>query len=118
MQYCSQIMWSCVQRFYPYSRSISWRTAWSGLLARRYILDNPGKVDRLVASSQPVARRAKGQLRVEAGEFFEGLKVIFPDDELKALAEFFPGVHELLPTESYFALGGRPFGEAGTTHRL
>lgn len=103
----------CVQRFYPFIKVNLLAHSMGGLLARRYILDNPGKVDRLVTVASPWLGAPKANYVLEAGEFFEGLKVIFPDDELKALAEFFPGVHELLPTESYFALGGRPFGEAG-----
>jgi pimeloyl-ACP methyl ester carboxylesterase len=103
----------CVQRFYPYGKVNLLAHSMGGLLARRYILDNPGKVDRLVTIASPWLGAPKANYVLEEGEFFEGLKVIFPDAELKARAEFFPGVHELLPTESYFTLGGRPFGEAG-----
>jgi pimeloyl-ACP methyl ester carboxylesterase/outer membrane protein assembly factor BamB len=87
-----------------------------GVLARRYILDNPDPklhhVDKLITIAAPWLGAPKAVNAMETGEFLD-----FPiatKDTVKKLLEFFPSAHELLPSKAYFDLGGdryRPFQE-------
>jgi len=104
----------CVQRFYP-DRQINLLThSMGGLIARRYILDNPRShnVKRLVTIAAPWLGAPKALYILETGNFFN-LYLIdqFLSDLFKSLVEFFPSVHEILPSRTYYNLAGSPFGE-------
>lgn len=104
----------CVQQFYPGAKVNLLAHSMGGVVSRRYIIDNPGthKVNKLVTIASPFAGAPKALHVLESGEFFNKwpLDSLFASD-MKALSEFFPGAHELIPGRLYFALGGRPFGE-------
>jgi pimeloyl-ACP methyl ester carboxylesterase len=84
-----------------------------GLLARRYIIDNPGThhVARLVTIGSPWLGAPKAINVMSTGDFVS--RFVVQRSTIKRLAVYFPGVHELLPTKSYIALGGVPFSEDG-----
>ncbi len=104
----------CVQKFFSPGTKVNILThSMGGLVARRYILDNPGKVNKLVTVAAPWLGAPKANYVLETGEFFDAVKIQKFIEDFKTVSEFFPGVHELFPSRSYFSLGGRPFGEAG-----
>jgi lecithin:cholesterol acyltransferase len=89
-----------------------------GLLARRYILDNPNDhyIQKLITLASPFLGAPQAINTMEHGDL--GLLTnpiipLIPRLDLKQLVEFFPGAHELIPSPSYFALGGRPLVERG-----
>jgi len=103
----------CVKRFYPDGKVNILTHSMGGLLARRYILDNPNgahNVDKLITIAAPWLGAPKAINVLETGEF--GIpEMIVKDDTLKALIKFFKSAHEILPSRSYFSLGGDAFGE-------
>jgi pimeloyl-ACP methyl ester carboxylesterase len=104
----------CVQQFYP-DRQINILThSMGGLVARRYILDNPRShnVKKLVTIAAPWLGAPKALYFLETGNFFN----IYLADSIyapifKSLVEFFPSVHQILPSRTYYSLAGSPFGE-------
>ncbi|MGZ5434551.1 MAG: lipase/acyltransferase domain-containing protein [Pyrinomonadaceae bacterium] len=88
-----------------------------GILAQRYILKNPNgghHVAKLITIATPWLGAPKLVNTLETGEYFDGLaQVIIRQSTLKKLVEFFPGAHELIPSQRYFELGGVPFRESG-----
>ena len=104
----------CVQRFYPDKQINILTHSMGGLIARRYILDNPGShnVKRLVTIAAPWLGAPKALYILETGNFFN-LYLIdqFLSGLFKSLTEFFPSVHEILPSHAYYNLAGSPFGE-------
>ena len=102
----------CVQQFYPDVKVDIIAHSNGGLLARRYILDNPGKVNRLITIATPWLGAPKAINVLETGDGGFDWRLIWKPT-LKTLAEFFPSVHEVLPSESYYYLNGRPFAERG-----
>lgn len=102
----------CIEQFFPLNTRINILAhSMGGLLARRYILANPGKTDRLITIATPWLGAPKANYALETGDI--GFSPLIRNATSKALVEFFPGMHELLPSQAYFDLGGRPFSEAG-----
>jgi pimeloyl-ACP methyl ester carboxylesterase len=104
----------CVRSFYP-DRQINILThSMGGLIARRYIIDNPSShnVKRLVTIAAPWLGAPKALYILETGNFFNVYLIDqFTSDLFKSLVEFFPSVHQILPSRSYYNLAGSPFGE-------
>ncbi|MEA2465304.1 MAG: hypothetical protein QOJ98_3051, partial [Acidobacteriota bacterium] len=72
-----------------------------GLVARRAILENPDlryTITQVITVGSPWLGAPKAVAALTSGTFFG-----FRTHDVKALAEYFPGMHELLPTETYFA---------------
>jgi pimeloyl-ACP methyl ester carboxylesterase len=72
-----------------------------GLVARRAILENPDlrySITQVITVGSPWLGAPKAVAALTSGTFFG-----FRAHDIKALAEYFPGMHELLPTETYFA---------------
>lgn len=85
-----------------------------GLVARRFILEHPGQVAKLITIGTPWLGAPKAFSALETGDFDDvALNVIVRKSLLKSLAEFFPGMHQLLPSQAYFDLGGTPLLEQG-----
>lgn len=107
---------TCIEQFYPNTRVNILTHSMGGLLARRYILDNPDKVDKLITIAAPWLGAPKAIMALETGAFLEpsfvqAVATQLSDAEIKTLVEFFPGAHQLLPSPAYFSLAGSPFGE-------
>lgn len=83
-----------------------------GLVARRYILDNPQNhaVEKLITIGSPWLGAPKAINVLQTGDFI-GYGIC--NGSIKTLAEFFPGIHQLLPSSAYFKFGEKPFVEDG-----
>lgn len=105
----------CVQRFYPEKKVDIVAHSMGGLAARRFILDNPDKVEKLITvatpwlgSPKPLYQMILGTTGTAWTDFAVALGY---SEELKNMLEYYPSVHELMPSPSYFALGGRPYSK-------
>jgi pimeloyl-ACP methyl ester carboxylesterase len=107
----------CVARFSPTGQVDIVAHSMGGILARRAILDRPPAsrtIRRLVTIGTPWLGTPQALYVLETGQIGLGFNFLlhnFPF--LSQLVQVWPGAHELLPTPDYFALGGRPFREAG-----
>ncbi len=85
-----------------------------GLVSRRFILENPGVVDRLITVGSPFLGAPKAILAMETGDMDDFVfNVIIRKSLMKTLAEHFEGAHQLLPGPQYFQLAGSPLAETG-----
>jgi hypothetical protein len=78
-----------------------------GLVARRFILDNPNLVEHLVTFGTPFLGAPKMLNVLVTGAFFDDSvksTFILTHEDTKILAEFFSGVHELMPSDWYYEL--------------
>jgi pimeloyl-ACP methyl ester carboxylesterase len=108
-----------IQQIYPGSKVTIIAHSMGGLVARRYIIDNPStnNVEKVITIGSPWLGAPKAVRVLQTGQFMD--ESLFPglDDvvraSLKRLSIDFQGVHELLPSSAYFDLGGRPFAEDG-----
>jgi pimeloyl-ACP methyl ester carboxylesterase len=102
----------CVQKFYPDSRVNILTHSMGGLMARRYILDNPGRhsVGELITIGAPWLGAPKAINVLETGQF-DLPQMVISRDVLKRLIEFFKSAHEIMPSRSYFTIDGNVFGE-------
>ena len=84
-----------------------------GYVSRRYILDNPEthRVNNLITIGTMWVGTPKAIYGLETGDI--GFFPLIRNSTSKALLEFFPSAHELMPSQQYFTLGGRPLAEAG-----
>jgi pimeloyl-ACP methyl ester carboxylesterase len=110
----------CVRKFYPDSNTkIDVLThSMGGLVARRYLVTHPTDhhVGKFITIAAPWLGSPKSINVLETGKFLDsGFGQKITSGTFKRLSEFFPGVHELLPSEFYFALGGRPYVLDGKT---
>ncbi|MBS1792651.1 MAG: alpha/beta fold hydrolase [Acidobacteria bacterium] len=105
----------CIQQFYGANTKVNIVTHSMGsLIARRYILDHPGKVKKLITVGAPWLGGPKLINVLETGQFLDsiGQKLVIAGDEtFRFLTEDYPAAHQLIPTRSFFALGGRPYYE-------
>ncbi|MGI8641325.1 MAG: alpha/beta fold hydrolase [Pyrinomonadaceae bacterium] len=103
-----------IRSIYPNTKVNIVTHSMGSLLARRYIIENPSPdshhVDKLITIAAPWLGAPKAILAMETGEFVSG--PIPKKSTIKKLVEFFPSVHELLPSKIYFDVadkGGNPF---------
>ena len=98
-----------------------------GLLARRYILDNPGGVHHvktMITIGSPWLGAPRAMHALETGSFMSpafdaedyGIADTLFAGEIKQLIENFPGTHELIPSQRYFDLGGEPLKVVGVNY--
>lgn len=93
-----------------------------GLVARRYIIDHPDRVNKLITVAAPWLGAAKPLYQMIYGKItalssitasLEGAKALGKDwfmegyfgNDGKEMMDYFPGVHELMASGSYHALG-------------
>ncbi|MEZ4731836.1 MAG: hypothetical protein R3E79_32345 [Caldilineaceae bacterium] len=108
----------CIQKFYPEVAIDILAHSMGGLLARRYLLDNPtAPAKRVITVGSPWLGTPKAILTLETGEFLgagANFALNLSNQEVKTLTRYFPGFHELLTSQAYFAAGAlAPFAEAG-----
>jgi pimeloyl-ACP methyl ester carboxylesterase len=87
-----------------------------GLVARRFIMNHPEKVDKLITLGAPFLGAPKSILTLETGQFLDsGIQhaVIISKKSMRNLAKFFPGAHQLIPFSKYFELEPDAFVEQG-----
>lgn len=104
---------ACIQKFYAGTKVNILAHSMGGLLARRYILDNPNEhhVDKMITVGSPWLGAPKAIYTMETGEFFDNILDRVTKTAFKEVVPHFKGVHELLPSAKYFELGGQPFFE-------
>jgi pimeloyl-ACP methyl ester carboxylesterase len=102
----------CVQRFFPDQKINILTHSMGSLLARRYILENPGRVKKLITIGGPWLGAPKAIYTLETGDAGFSRLLIW-HSTLKRLSEYFKSLHEIIPSESYFDIGQRPFAEVG-----
>ncbi|HRW11065.1 MAG TPA: hypothetical protein P5121_38450, partial [Caldilineaceae bacterium] len=107
----------CIQQyFYPNSKVDVVAHSMGGLVARRYILDNPNRHDiaRVITIGTPWLGAPEFIKVLETGDWIALVKyAMLRSDVLKSLVETFPGAHELLPSDRYFGLVPGTFREEG-----
>jgi murein DD-endopeptidase MepM/ murein hydrolase activator NlpD/pimeloyl-ACP methyl ester carboxylesterase len=93
-----------------------------GLVARRYILNNPGThyVDRMVTLGTPWLGAPKVINVMETGDYdWKSINLIIANPILKAIAPYIKGAQELIPSKAYtddlatIDYGKFPLGEDG-----
>jgi pimeloyl-ACP methyl ester carboxylesterase len=123
----------CVQAFYPDNKVDILGHSQGGIVARRYILDSvaagqDSKVDKLITIASPWLGAPEAIYKMETGGDYlpDGFNSVLgvrdqlgftlltiTPPTLKTLAEFFPSVHQLLPTRAYQNLSGASLKELG-----
>lgn len=106
----------CVRLFYPHQdQKIDILThSMGGLVARRYVLNNEDhRVSKMVTMMAPWLGAPLAIDSMTTGRFVGlsrelGGGVYIQETPLRSVARYGKGPHELLPSYSYFALGGRP----------
>jgi pimeloyl-ACP methyl ester carboxylesterase len=101
-----------VKRFHPEAEQVDILAhSMGGLVSRRFILDNPGAVNRLITLGSPWLGAPKAINALETGDFLDFIQhlLVIKKSTLKELAEFFHGPQELVPSPAYFTLAGPPF---------
>lgn len=107
----------CVQKFYPGTDINIVAHSMGGLVARRYLLDYTlnHHINKMITIASPYLGAPKAISVLLTGRFLgkETLVggVYFHKDKIKRIALYGKGIHELLPSDWYFDLGGRPFKE-------
>lgn len=107
---------SCIRKIYPGLKKVNILAhSMGGLLARKFILNNPGKIDKLITIGTPWVGAPKAVNVMETGAFMEDWVDDFPfvKSTFKKLVEYFPSQYQILPSQYYFYLGGKPFAEDG-----
>lgn len=102
----------CVQQFYPNKKINIVAHSQGGLVASRYIFQNPTNhhINKLITIATPFLGAPKAVYALEKGgdwseDWGFSLGVMSPT-EIKFLAEYFKSVHQLLPSRNYFGLMG------------
>ena len=101
----------CVRRIYPGSDVNMLTHSMGGLLVRRYVIDNQSDhhIDRWASIAAPWLGAPKLAYVLETGEFVPQLANVEPVKAvLRIVLGSHPAVHQLLPSQAYFDLGGDP----------
>src|SRR5690606_23757605 len=101
----------CIRAIHPGRRINVLAHSMGGLLARRYVVERPGRISKVVTIGSPFVGAPKVLNTLGTGQFLGfAQRLIIKSATLKRLAEFFPGAHELMPSRAYVErLGHRPF---------
>lgn len=97
---------ACVRKFYPGTQVNLMAHSMGGLVARRYILANPGAnhVNSLITVATPWLGAGKLVWVMETGEF---VFFVWDSTLLKVIGSF-TGAHELMNSQAWYDLGGAP----------
>lgn len=97
---------ACVQKFYPNTNINLLAHSMGGLVARRYIIDNPGThhVNALVSVGSPYVGASKALWAEETGEF---VFFVWASTLLDVVGSF-NGASELINSQAWYDLGGKP----------
>jgi len=121
----------CVRQIYPDTQVNIVAHSMGGLLSRKYITENPSvhNVNTLVTIGSPWLGAPRAMHSLETGSFLsepfpngilDNISYWIPDalfaTQIKQIIEGFPGAHELLPSQAYFGLGGRPLRVDGVDY--
>ncbi len=85
-----------------------------GLVARRYMIDHPGRVGKFVSVASPFLGAPKAVATMKTGDLGElALNFLVPADLSIRIARRMPALHQLMPNRGLFDLGFRPLVESG-----
>jgi PKD repeat protein/pimeloyl-ACP methyl ester carboxylesterase len=85
-----------------------------GLVARRFILENPDRVDRLITICSPLLGATKAVAAKRLGDFDDmALNLTIEQPTMKRIARHNPALDQLMPSKALFDLGLRPVLESG-----
>jgi len=115
-----------VKKYHPDSKVNIVTHSMGGLVARRYILDNSDKVNKLITIAAPFLGSVKPLYQMIHGKIaaptsflsLDAIKGIgqevltwhiMRDDTVHDMLAYYPGLHSLMATKSYFDLGAPPF---------
>jgi PKD repeat protein/pimeloyl-ACP methyl ester carboxylesterase len=77
-----------------------------GLVARRYVLEHPNRVDRFISINSPFLGATKTLSAMKTGDMGElTMSVFVPQPRMKILTRHMPAVHQLLPSKELLDLG-------------
>jgi pimeloyl-ACP methyl ester carboxylesterase len=109
-----------VEKYYPKEKVNIVTHSMGGLVARRYIIDHPGKVNKLITIAAPFLGSAKplyqmiyGKLSApayygkEAAE--AGIRDFLTGGPVADMLAYYPGLHQLMASSGYYELGGPPY---------
>jgi pimeloyl-ACP methyl ester carboxylesterase len=100
----------CVQHIHPGKRVHLMGHSMGGLIATRYALEHPDRIAKVITIGTPFLGAPKAINTLGTGDLLGGGQFLLVGDAtLAKLARWFRGPHQLLPSRSYFDLGGRPF---------
>lgn len=103
----------CIQEIYPGTSVDILTHSMGGLVARRYILDNPGthSVNKLITIASPWLGSANEISVLETGKPIPPVPIV--PWVARYLTGSSTGAHELLPSRAYYELAGPPLAEDG-----
>jgi pimeloyl-ACP methyl ester carboxylesterase len=96
----------CVRLFHPDSKITLLTHSMGGLVARRYVLDNPDHhIDKMITIVAPWLGAVKVLNVLETGNF---IPHVADGPDMKYIAPSLPAAAQLLASRAYFELGGAP----------
>ena len=115
-----------VNKYYPDKKVNIVTHSMGGLVARRYIIDHPDKVNKLITIAAPFLGAAKPLFQMIYGKlsapnaygWSAGKQAVVDvlaggtplgEGPISGMLNYFPGLHELVSSKSYFDLGGPPY---------
>lgn len=100
----------CIQQFYPAGTQVNIIAhSMGGLVARRFVIENPNVVDKFISIGSPYLGTPKAPYVYETGDMFPQIR----DSILKDLAPYFEGASTLLPSAEYFNFDSNIIAEDG-----
>jgi pimeloyl-ACP methyl ester carboxylesterase len=111
---------SVINKYYPDKKVNIVTHSMGGLVARRYIIDHPGKVNKCITIAAPFLGSAKPLYQMIYGKLsapayygkeatIAGLTEYLTGGPVLDMLAFYPGLHELMASRGYYALGGPPY---------
>ncbi len=112
----------CVRRLYPGTKIDIVTHSMGGLIARRFIIDYPDTVNKLITVAAPFLGSPKPLYQMIEGLLGVGmvnnLAWLRYGDEVQDMLAYYPSLHQLMSSRMYFALGGVPYRDLGTDGTL
>lgn len=118
----------CIKKLYPERKDLKVNIvthSMGGLVARRYIIDYPERVDKLITiaapflgSPKPLFQMIYGKISVDWGdlpgeELFGTYGLL--GSPLSEMLAYYPGLHQLMSSSAYYDLGGRAYSQITTS---
>jgi len=102
---------ACVSKFHPETDITIVAHSMGGMVAWQYLLENSSDnpINRLITIGTPWLGAPKAISSLLTGNFsYHAVELM----TAKELLQYFPGSHQLLPSEAYWQVGGSPIGRS------
>lgn len=97
----------CVRRIHPDTDVDILAHSMGGLLARRYVIENPDHhVAHIATVGTPFLGAAKFPYVAFSGDFENLPKILQSHKETRDMVKYFPGAHQLMPSPAYYGMIG------------